>query len=69
MADPHTRVKDIVIGCAGPERSATFRGAPRGRPIAARMGPYVRLERENGPGVGLQKPGEPKAAERTGSSG
>ncbi|WP_169750220.1 VOC family protein [Streptosporangium amethystogenes] len=47
--------------CAAPERLATFWGALLGRPIVARMGPYVWLKRENGLGVGFQKSGEPKA--------
>jgi predicted enzyme related to lactoylglutathione lyase len=61
MADSHMHIKDIVIDCADPERLAVFWGALLGRPIVARMGPYVWLKRENGLGVGFQKSGEPKA--------
>lgn len=46
-------IKDLIIDCVDPERLAAFWGELLGRPVAARTGPYVWLERGAGPGLGL----------------
>ncbi|AEW99013.1 VOC family protein [Streptantibioticus cattleyicolor] len=60
MADNHPKIKDITIDCADPERLASFWSQLLGRPVAARIGPYVWLARGDGPGVGFQRVTEAK---------
>lgn len=60
MTETRLDIKDLIIDCADPERLASFWSELLGRPITARMGPYVWLARGNGPGVGFQKVAEPK---------
>ncbi|MEO5877655.1 MAG: VOC family protein [Streptosporangiaceae bacterium] len=55
MGEISLSIKDIMIDCADPERLASFWEALLGRPIAARIGPYVWLERQNGLGLGFQQ--------------
>ncbi|MFV0126557.1 VOC family protein [Streptomyces sp. HMX112] len=61
MADTRMRIKDLVIDCEDPERLAAFWGALLGRPVTARMGPYVWLARDGGPGMGFQRVAGPRA--------
>lgn len=53
-ATPDLAVRDILIACADVEAVATFWSQLLGRPVAARIGPYVWLERQGGVGLGLQ---------------
>jgi predicted enzyme related to lactoylglutathione lyase len=55
------RIKDLVVDCVDPERLAAFWAELLGRPVVARTGPYVWLERGDGPGMGFQKVAGPKA--------
>jgi catechol 2,3-dioxygenase-like lactoylglutathione lyase family enzyme len=55
------RLTDVIIDCRDPERLAAFWGEVLERSIATRIGPFVFLERADGPGVGFQKVDEPKA--------
>jgi predicted enzyme related to lactoylglutathione lyase len=61
VTDAYLDIKDFIIDCADPERLALFWGSLLGRPIAARIGPYVWLRRENGLGMGFQRVASPKA--------
>ncbi|MDI9888266.1 VOC family protein [Streptomyces sp. HNM0645] len=61
MPKTQLTIRDLIIDCADPERLAVFWGELLGRPVAARTGPYVWLERGAGPGVGLQRVPEAKA--------
>ncbi|MFF2995776.1 VOC family protein [Streptomyces sp. NPDC057950] len=54
-------IEDLVADRADPERLASFWAQLLGRPVAARTGPYVRLARADGPGLGFQKVTEPRA--------
>ncbi|GAA4909501.1 VOC family protein [Streptomyces coeruleoprunus] len=54
------QIKDIVIDCEDPERLAEFWAEVLGRSVAARIGPYVFLTREEGPGLAFQKSTTPK---------
>jgi predicted enzyme related to lactoylglutathione lyase len=47
-------VKDIMVACADVEVVATFWSELLARPIVARIGPYVWLERREGLGLGFQ---------------
>jgi predicted enzyme related to lactoylglutathione lyase len=61
MAGTQLNIKDIMIDCDDPEGLASFWAALLGRPIAARIGPYVWLEREkNGLGLGFQQVTAPR---------
>jgi hypothetical protein len=53
-AIPGLHVKDIVVSCADTEALAAFWSALLDRPIAARIGPYVLLERQDGLGLTFQ---------------
>jgi hypothetical protein len=53
-AGPHLHVRDIMVACADVEAVASFWSALLARPVAARMGPYVWLERRDGVGLGFQ---------------
>ncbi|MER7819130.1 VOC family protein [Streptomyces sp. NPDC096153] len=55
MVETRVTIKDLIIDCVAPERLAAFWGELMGRPVAARTGPYVWLERGAGPGMGFQK--------------
>ena len=55
------RLTDVIIDCRDPEALAAFWGRVLEREVAARIGPFVFLERADGPGVGFQKTDEPKA--------
>ena len=61
MAGTQVKIKDIIIDCCAPARLGAFWAEVLGRPVAARMGPYVWLARGDGPGVGFQKVEGPKA--------
>ena len=61
MTGTRAKIKDIIIDCRDPERLSAFWAEVLGRPIAARIGPYVWLARGDGPGVGFQKAEGPKA--------
>lgn len=60
MARTQLTIKDLIIDCEDPERLALFWSELLGRPVAARTGPYVWLERGAGPGVGFQRVSEAK---------
>jgi predicted enzyme related to lactoylglutathione lyase len=60
MADLQLNIKDIMIDCDDPEHLASFWASLLGRPIAARIGPYIWLERQDGPGLGFQQVTAPK---------
>ncbi|RFS80991.1 VOC family protein [Actinomadura spongiicola] len=60
MKSLHLHIKDVIIDCDDPERLALFWSQLLGRPIKAGTGPYVWLERGEGPGLGFQKVTEPK---------
>jgi predicted enzyme related to lactoylglutathione lyase len=47
-------VKDIVVSCADAEALAAFWSGLLDRPVAARIGPYVLLERRDGVGLTFQ---------------
>ena len=51
---PGVHVKDIMVACADVEVVATFWSELLARPIVARIGPYVWLERREGVGLGFQ---------------
>jgi len=55
------RLTDVIIDCQDPERMAAFWGEVLDRSVAARIGPFVFLDRADGPGVGFQKTDAPKA--------
>ncbi|WP_432075258.1 VOC family protein [Streptomyces wuyuanensis] len=61
MTKTRLTIKDLVIDCEDPERLAAFWGELLGRPVAARTGPYIWLERSEGPGVGFQRVTEAKS--------
>ena len=61
MTDAHLDIKDLIIDCGDPERLASFWSRLLGRPIGTRIGPYIWLERGNGPGMGFQRVAQPKA--------
>lgn len=61
MTGTRARIKDVIIDCRDPERLGSFWAEVLGRPIAARIGPYVWLTRGEGPGVGFQRVEQPKA--------
>ncbi|QFG22521.1 VOC family protein [Actinomadura sp. WMMB 499] len=45
----------VIIDATDPDRLAAFWSELLDRPIAARFGPYVWLERRNGLGIGFQR--------------
>lgn len=52
-------IKDVMVACADVEVVATFWSALLDRPVVARIGPYVWLERRDGVGLGFQSvPGD-----------
>lgn len=55
MADTRLRITDVIIDSHDPERLAAFWSEILDRPVGARIGPYVFLERADGPGVGFQR--------------
>jgi predicted enzyme related to lactoylglutathione lyase len=55
------RLTDVVIDCQDPEALAAFWARVLDRSVAARIGPFVFLDRVDGIGVGFQKADEPKA--------
>jgi predicted enzyme related to lactoylglutathione lyase len=61
MAGTALRITDVIIDSRDPERLAAFWSALLDRPVGARIGPYVFLERAGGPGVGFQRTDTPKA--------
>ncbi|MEU0272369.1 VOC family protein [Streptomyces sp. NPDC006307] len=60
MTDTRPKIKDLVVDCRDPERLASFWSRLLGRPIVARTGPYVWLDRGDGPGMGFQRVDGPK---------
>ncbi|MGK5449910.1 VOC family protein [Streptomyces radiopugnans] len=60
MADTHLDIGAVVIDSEDPERLAAFWSELLGRPVAARTGPYVWLERGDGPVLGFQRADTPK---------
>lgn len=59
MADSPMRTNALIVDAADPERLAAFWSELLGRPVVARMGPYVWLRREDGLGLGFQRTDEP----------
>ncbi len=59
MTSADLRVNDVVFDCLNPELVASFWSELLGRPVVARIGPYVFLERVNGLGMAFQKVNEP----------
>jgi predicted enzyme related to lactoylglutathione lyase len=55
------RLTDVIIDCRDPEALAAFWCEVLDRSIAARIGPFVFLNRVDGIGVGFQKTDEPKS--------
>ncbi|MFI7382594.1 VOC family protein [Streptomyces sp. NPDC049813] len=55
------RIDCFVIDAADPERLAAFWSRLLGMPVDKRIGPYVFLRREDGPGLGFQCTDAPKA--------
>jgi catechol 2,3-dioxygenase-like lactoylglutathione lyase family enzyme len=55
------KLTDVIIDCRDPEALASFWAEVLERSIAARIGPFVFLDRAGGPGVGFQKVEEPTA--------
>ena len=60
MIETRLHIKDIMIDCQDAERLAAFWAALLGRPVAARIGPYIWLERGSGPGLGFQQVTSPR---------
>jgi predicted enzyme related to lactoylglutathione lyase len=60
MATAHPDINCVIVDSVDPERLAAFWSEVLGRPIAARTGPYVWLERVNGLGMGFQKVAQAK---------
>jgi predicted enzyme related to lactoylglutathione lyase len=60
MAETQLRITDVIIDSRDPEALAAFWSALLDRPIGVRIGPYVFLERADGPGVGFQRTDAPK---------
>lgn len=60
MSGMRVDIRAVVVDCVDPERLAGFWADVPGRPVAARTGPYVWLERGTGPVVGFQRVDEPK---------
>jgi predicted enzyme related to lactoylglutathione lyase len=54
------KLTDVIIDCQDPEKLAAFWAQVLGRSIAARIGPFVFLDRADGVGVGFQKADAPK---------
>ncbi|MBB6400245.1 putative enzyme related to lactoylglutathione lyase [Actinomadura coerulea] len=52
----------VIVDSADPDRLAAFWSELLDRPVVARSGPYVWLERKDGLGVGFQRADGPKAA-------
>ncbi|MFF3265135.1 VOC family protein [Streptomyces sp. NPDC002932] len=61
MADSPMQINALIVDATDPELLAAFWSELLGRPVVARMGPYVWLRRENGLGLGFQRTGEPKS--------
>ncbi|MEU8950771.1 VOC family protein [Streptomyces sp. NPDC048489] len=61
MTDSPMQIKALIVDAAAPERLATFWSVLRGRPVVARIGPYLWLRREGGRGLGFQQTAEPKS--------
>jgi predicted enzyme related to lactoylglutathione lyase len=59
MSENRLRITDVIIDSHDPERLAAFWSALLDRPVGARIGPYVFLERADGPGVGFQRVATP----------
>jgi predicted enzyme related to lactoylglutathione lyase len=60
MTDGSLRIKDIVIDCDDVDLVASFWSELLRRPVIARTGPYVSLDRRNGLGVVFQRTSGPK---------
>ncbi|GAA4932116.1 VOC family protein [Streptomonospora halophila] len=58
MTGARVEIRDVVVDCREPERLAEFWSQVLGRPIAARVGPYVFLGRGS-PESGVAPEGEP----------
>ena len=56
------RVKDVVIDCCDLDAVVSFWAALLERPVAARTGPYISLERRDGIGLVFQEISSPKSA-------
>ncbi len=61
MADSPMQINALVVDATDPERLAAFWSELLGRPVVARMGPYVWLRREGGLGLGFQRTDEAKS--------
>jgi len=61
MADSSLQINALIVDASDPERLAAFWSELLGRPVVARMGPYVWLRRENELGLGFQRTAEPKS--------
>lgn len=53
-------IRDIMIDCQDAERLASFWSQLLGQPVAARIGPYVWLERRDQVSLGFQTISDPK---------
>ncbi|MFJ9350956.1 VOC family protein [Streptomyces sp. NPDC101237] len=62
MTDSPLQINALIVDAADPERLATFWSELLGRPVVARMGPYVWLRRDGGLGLGFQQTAEPKSS-------
>ncbi|MFI0410233.1 VOC family protein [Actinomadura sp. 3N508] len=54
-------INSVIVDSADPDRLAAFWSKLLDRPVAARSGPYVWLERRNGFGMGFQRTDGSKA--------
>ncbi|WP_329557145.1 VOC family protein [Streptomyces sp. NBC_00696] len=61
MADSPMQINALIVDATDPERLAAFWSELLGRPVVARMGPYVWLLREGGLGLGFQRTEDPKS--------
>ncbi|MFF3349739.1 VOC family protein [Streptomyces sp. NPDC002779] len=60
MAESPMQINALIVDAQDPERLAAFWSELLGRPVVARMGPYVWLQREGGLALGFQHTAEPK---------
>lgn len=60
MADRPPGIEAVVVDCTDPEALASFWSRVLGRGVRARFGPYVWLERGDGPVLGFQRGAGPK---------
>lgn len=61
MAGSPMQINALIVDATDPERLAAFWSELLGRPVVARMGPYVWLRREAGLGLAFQRTDDPKS--------